>query len=247
MTWYYRGNLHILLHRWVPLETCRGPEENCFPEERHEHRGLRRHPALLHHALLHAGRWFRPPPLHHTLHRLHRVPASQAGGQCHSRPGRGGGRRRVRELLPDLPGLPYRPDHEDLQAGQEVRRSAGHGAHSEDQLEGPGAALHAGRDGDVGLRQPPLLHWERRWHHRRVSCLRVRVLWWKSGCFLVRFVSIPAGMWWAVQTLTSLGYGDYWPESFLGKLMGSACAVCGVLVMALPIPIVVDNFANYYR
>ena len=53
-------------------------------------------------------------------------------------------------------------------------------------------------------------------------------------------------MWWAVQTLTSLGYGDYWPESFLGKLMGSACAVCGVLVMALPIPIVVDNFANYY-
>ena len=60
------------------------------------------------------------------------------------------------------------------------------------------------------------------------------------------FVSIPAGMWWAVQTLTSLGYGDYWPESVLGKLMGSACAVCGVLVMALPIPIVVDNFANYY-
>ena len=60
------------------------------------------------------------------------------------------------------------------------------------------------------------------------------------------FVSIPAGMWWAVQTLTSLGYGDYWPESVLGKVMGSACAVCGVLVMALPIPIVVDNFANYY-
>ena len=53
-------------------------------------------------------------------------------------------------------------------------------------------------------------------------------------------------MWWAVQTLTSLGYGDFPVETISGKLMGSLCAVCGVLVMALPIPIVVDNFADYY-
>ena len=53
-------------------------------------------------------------------------------------------------------------------------------------------------------------------------------------------------MWWAVQTLTSLGYGDFSPTTFLGKIIGSACAVSGVLVMALPIPIVVDNFADYY-
>ena len=35
-------------------------------------------------------------------------------------------------------------------------------------------------------------------------------------------------------------------ETVLGKTVGSITAVCGVLVMALPIPIVVDNFANYY-
>lgn len=36
-------------------------------------------------------------------------------------------------------------------------------------------------------------------------------------------------------------------HSAAGKLIGSFTAVCGVLVMALPIPIVVDNFADYYQ
>ena len=36
------------------------------------------------------------------------------------------------------------------------------------------------------------------------------------------------------------------PHCCAGKLLGAFCAVCGVLVMALPIPIVVDNFADYY-
>lgn len=55
------------------------------------------------------------------------------------------------------------------------------------------------------------------------------------------------GMWWGLQTLTSVGYGDFPVETIAGKLLASLTAVCGVLVMALPIPIVVDNFADYYQ
>ena len=54
-------------------------------------------------------------------------------------------------------------------------------------------------------------------------------------------------MWWGLQTLTSVGYGDFPVETIAGKLMAAMTAVCGVLVMALPIPIVVDNFADYYQ
>ena len=76
------------------------------------------------------------------------------------------------------------------------------------------------------------------------------------------FSSIPQGMWWAVQTLTSVGYGDFTTQTVLGKVeniilnvlpdflikfAGSFCTVCGVLVLALPIPIIVDNFAEYYE
>ena len=55
------------------------------------------------------------------------------------------------------------------------------------------------------------------------------------------------GMWWGLQTLTSVGYGDFPVETIAGKLLAAMTAVCGVLVMALPIPIVVDNFADYYQ
>lgn len=57
-----------------------------------------------------------------------------------------------------------------------------------------------------------------------------------------KFSSIPASLWWAVTTLTTVGYGDAFPVTLLGKVFGGLSQVIGVGLFALPAGIMASAF-----
>lgn len=60
------------------------------------------------------------------------------------------------------------------------------------------------------------------------------------------FSSIPASFWWAISTLTTVGYGDMVPQSALGKVIGATTAVVGLLVVSIAISLVSLNFKQTF-
>ena len=60
------------------------------------------------------------------------------------------------------------------------------------------------------------------------------------------FENLPVGQWWAVVTMTTVGYGDKHPKTYFGYAVGAMCALVGMVGMGLPIPIIASNFNLYY-
>jgi voltage-gated potassium channel len=75
-----------------------------------------------------------------------------------------------------------------------------------------------------------------------------------SGIYLVErthqpedFGSIPSAMWWALATLTTVGYGDVTPVTSLGKLFAAAVMVVGICTVALPTSIMASGFQSTHE
>ena len=58
------------------------------------------------------------------------------------------------------------------------------------------------------------------------------------------FGSIPRAMWWSMATLTTVGYGDVYPITLMGKICASFIAIIGIGVVALPAGIIAANFTK---
>ncbi len=63
----------------------------------------------------------------------------------------------------------------------------------------------------------------------------------------IAFGSIPAAMWWAFATLTTVGYGDVTPITVGGKVFGAMITVIGIGMVALPTGILASGYAQQVR
>lgn len=70
--------------------------------------------------------------------------------------------------------------------------------------------------------------------------------WSVMALYAFAFRSIPSALWWAIATMTTVGYGEVVPSTAAGKLVAATAMVCGILVLTLPVAIMGSKFHEAY-
>ncbi|XP_061562510.1 potassium voltage-gated channel subfamily G member 3 [Phycodurus eques] len=61
------------------------------------------------------------------------------------------------------------------------------------------------------------------------------------------YASIPAAAWWVIISMTTVGYGDVYPITVGGRVLGGMCVVSGIVLLALPITFIYHSFVQCYH
>lgn len=61
------------------------------------------------------------------------------------------------------------------------------------------------------------------------------------------YASIPAAAWWVIISMTTVGYGDVYPITIAGRILGGFCVVSGIVLLALPITFIYHSFVQCYH
>ncbi|MBQ6352525.1 MAG: ion transporter, partial [Lentisphaeria bacterium] len=59
-----------------------------------------------------------------------------------------------------------------------------------------------------------------------------------------KFTNAFSGLWWAVATLTTVGYGDIYPITAIGRFLGGVIAISGIGLVAIPTGIISAGFVE---
>lgn len=80
-----------------------------------------------------------------------------------------------------------------------------------------------------------------------ISMFSALIYFVEGECQESELQTIPIGWWWATISMTTVGYGDTFPVTLVGKLIGTLCIICGLLIVALPITNIFNKFSKFYQ